>query len=327
MRSYILSIGLFLVAIFAVLAVLLSIRSEDLQSPYLTITESEYADSQQTKVVSNCYTYDISAKRLKKQGSVLNTAGFPMTIYSTNEQQMLYVGYSGNGDQLFSKNGDQQLTDELCAFNHAFQCGESLFLAAKYLEHYCIEPIMLDMSDGMLKQILPDEKDDTFTWSASNDPQNRRVVFSCYSDSEMRQAVNSYEGNIDLGEYPENPSSTIFIYDLDSKKLKKVYKTEEYLCGIAADDKFLYYCASSSSLSPKEENKLYRVSFESQKREIIPCSFFITGDMAVWNNVLYFVGWFQGRRGCYSYNLENHSVEKIFLGPQSGFVNGMSMNY
>lgn len=327
MKKQIFLIGLILIAVFASSVVLVSCHKQEIHSPYLSITYSEYANPEETEVTSSCYTYDLVNGKTCKKGEISNTAGFPLTLYARNNSQMMYVGYSGKGDQLYVKKGRKQLTDEFCAFNHAFLCDDQFFLAAKFLEHFCIEPVLLDMSNGQIRRILHDKRDDTFTWSASCDPLNKNVVFSCYSDSEMRNSVNSFSGDIENSEYPSNPRSTIYMYNIEKDELTPIYETCDYIYGVATDGVHLYYCGSKSSLSPKEENKLYCVALKTQKKESISCPIKITGDMAIWHGKLYCVGWFKDIRGCYSFDLNNESVDKIFSGSNSGFINGLSINY
>lgn len=80
--------------------VFLPMRGREIQGPYLTITETETIDEEANEMASNCYTYEIGKERLKKKGEVSNTAGYPLTLYSTKKSKVLYIGYSGNGDQL-----------------------------------------------------------------------------------------------------------------------------------------------------------------------------------------------------------------------------------
>ena len=309
--------------------VFLSMRGREIQGPYLTITETETTDEEADEMISNCYTYEIGKERLKKQGEVSNTAGYPLTLYSTKKGKVLYIAYSGNGDQLYqsAKRKAEQMTDQFCGFNHMFQCQDQLFMAAKYLEHYCIEPVMLDLTSNEITQLLIDKSDDTFTWSTSCDPKNNRIVFSCYSDSEMRAKLDFFDGDPERKEYPGNPKSKIYLYYIEKGELKQVFDTSEYLYGIAVDDKNIYYSAGKSSLSPKGENQLMRVSIKTGEEELVPCPISITGDMAVWNNELYCVGWMGDQRGCYRFHLKTGAIKEIYSAPENGFLNGMSMSY
>lgn len=163
-------------------------------------------------------------------------------------------------------------------------------MAAKYLKHYCIEPVMLNLTSNEITQLLIDKSDDTFTWSTSCDPKNNRIVFSCYSDSEMSAKLDFFDSDPERKEYPGNPKSKIYLYNIEKRELKRVFDTSEYLYGIAADDKCIYYSAEKSSLSPKGEGQLVKVSKITGEKEVVPCPISIAGDMAVWNNEFYCVG-------------------------------------
>lgn len=302
---------------------------DDNNKPYITITETVSSEGNNPETKSNCYEYDIDKKTLVKRGEVPYTAGYPLTLYSRSDKSILYIAYSGMGDQVFRKRGrnTSQITKDFCAFNHMFICNGQVFMAAKFLKKYCIEPVLLDLNTNSIRKLLPDKNDDTFTWSATCDPQNDTIVFSCYSDSEMRALLDVYSGDPENGEYPLNPKSTIYEYDLKEGKIRKIYETKDYLFGIGISGKNLYYSGAKSSLSNKDNTNLIHVSLSSGAVEKVDCPIHITGDMFIVENDLYCVGWFNNVRGCYKYDFIKREVETVLLPEETSFINGISLSY
>lgn len=293
--------------------------------PYLNITESFYTDEYESGMESRCYIYDLDNKEFVQKGKVPYTSAYPLTLYSNKENTIFYSALSNRGDQLYRDNEgeEEQLTDQFCALNYIFQCGDKLFLAAKYLEKYCIEPFLYDLDTGEVVQVFPDPDDDRFTWSAVSDPNNNKVYFSYYSDSLGRELMDMAE---DV-EYPEEPPSTICVLDMDAETVSEVYETDGYIAGMAADGDYLYYGGAESSFSPDEDFKCYRIDIKSGERTELPAPVVITGQMAYWDNILYCLGWKDGIRGIYAVNLDTYETELIHEQEDGGFINGMSLNY
>ena len=296
--------------------------------PYLNITESFYTDEYESGMESRCYIYDLDNKEFVQKGKVPYTSAYPLTLYSNKENIIFYSALSNRGDQLYRDNEgeEEQLTDQFCALNYIFQCGDKLFLAAKYLEKYCIEPFLYDLGTGEVVQVFPDPDDDRFTWSAVSDPNNNKVYFSYYSDNLGRELM-SRDNSLGNVEYPEEPPSTICVLDVDTETVSEVYETDGYISGMAADGDYLYYGGAESSSSPDEDFKCYRINIKSGERTELPVPVVITGQMAYWDNILYCLGWKDGIRGIYAVNLDTYETELIHEQEDGGFINGMSLNY
>ncbi|MDO4174054.1 MAG: hypothetical protein Q4D42_04765 [Eubacteriales bacterium] len=300
-------------------------------SPYLSITETVYLDEAQTEMQSICLIYDFEKEKLIQKGTVPYTSGYPLTTYSEAQNCVWYSALSDCGDQLYQNKGGEtvQVTDQLCALNHIVQCGDKLFLAAKYLDHYCIEPNFFDMKRGELKQIFPDENDDRFTWAVTCDPQADCLYFSYYSDNLQRGNLQAYneQHHTEQAEIPDCAPSTICSIDVDTEEITPVYQTEDYVWGLAVSGQQLYYCGSKSGVSPKEEHTCYLVDLKTQEKTECDFPVLISGDMAWWDHVLYCMGWKDEVRGIYAIDLISGDVTLVYRASEQGFINGLSLNY
>ena len=182
---------------------------------------------------SRCFFYDIKEKKLEQKGTVSYTSSHPLTLYSTRNDKIYYSAFSGEGkgNQIYLDNNEtgEKKTDQFCDFNYLIQCGEQYFMAAELLNHYCIEPIVCDAEFQNCSRVMFDKKDDRFTWMVSTVPKENKIVFSHYSDNEMREA-NDVEGG--------NAPSKIAMLDLETKKTETVYETKYYIDGIACEGKY-----------------------------------------------------------------------------------------
>lgn len=300
-------------------------------SPYLSITETVYLNEAKTEMESICIIYDFKKGKLIRKGQVPYTSGYPLTTYSNIQDRVFYSALSDNGDQLYQEDKGKavQLTDQLCALNHIVQCGNKLFLAAKYLEHYCIEPNFLDIKSGELKQIFPDTNDDRFTWAVTCDPKADRLYFSYYSDNLQRGNLEEYnkQNYTDETEIPDCAPSTICSIDVNTEQVMPIYQTDDYIWGIAVSGQQLYYCGSKSSISPKQDHTCYLVDLKTQEKTKLDIPIQVSGDMAVWDNVLYCIGWKDDIRGIYTIDLETKEAKLLHSASEKGFINGFSLNY
>ncbi len=300
-------------------------------SPYLSITETVYLDEEQTQMESICVIYDFKRRKLIQKGRVPYTSGYPLTTYSSVQNCVFYSALSDRGDQLYQeKNGKTvQLTDQLCALNHIVQCGDKLFLAAKYLNHYCIEPNLFDLKSGKLEKIFPDTNDDRFTWAVTCDPEANHLYFSYYSDNLQRGNLEEYnkQNYTEETEVPDCAPSTICAVDVNTEKVTPIYWTDDYIWGIAINGSNLYYSGSKSSISPKEDHTCYMVDLRTKEKTNLDIPILISGDMAVWDNILYCIGWNNDVRGIYMIDLKTKNVQLLYKASEKGFINGFSLNY
>ena len=260
-------------------------------SPYLSITRSFYSEESESGMGSRCFFYDIKEKILEQKGTVSYTSSHPLTLYSTRNDKIYYSAFSGEGkgNQIYLDNNEngEKKTDQFCDFNYLIQCGEQYFMAAELLNHYCIEPIVCDAEFQNCSRVMFDKKDDRFTWMVSTVPKENKIVFSHYSDNEMREA-NDVEGG--------NAPSKIAMLDLETKKTETVYETKYYIDGIACEGR-------------------------------LKLPFYIMDQMALYDNILYFLGWKGDTRGIYAYNLTTKEYDVIMEEVEDEFINGFSLNY
>lgn len=290
-------------------------------SPYLSITQSFYSEESESGMSSRCFFYDLKEKKLEQKGTVPYTSASPLTLYSTIDDAIYYSAFSGKmkGNQIYSDHNGivEKKTDQFCDFNHLIQCGKQYFMAAELLENYCMEPIVCDAEFQNCSRVMYDKKDDRFTWVTSAVPKENRVVFSHYSDNAMRETG--------VG---ETAPSKIAMLDLETKKTETVYETEYYVTGIACEGKKLILaCAPDGSTDSNEDEKLYEINLDTKKRVRLKLPFEIRSQMALYDNVLYFLGWKGDIRGIYAYNLTTKEYDIIMEQPEDEFINGFSLNY
>ena len=305
--------------------------------PYITITTTTYVDEIQTETVntnmeSACLVYDLSQKQLEEKGAAPYTSMYPLTCFSKKSGEFFYSALSQKGDQLYGIQSGipTQLTTQLCALNHMFQCNDKLFLSAKYLEHYCIEPVLFDLSSKQIKKLFPDVKDDRFTGCATCDPAENLVYFSYYSNYEMRKQnliFNDKRHTEEENVYPDAAPSNICAIDMETETVKQVYTTPDYIWGLAVSGKTLYYVGSKSGGSPVKDRICYKVDLESGQKEALDTSVNISSDMAVWNDVLYCIGHKDEIRGVYAIDLATENTTLIYTANERTYINGLYLNY
>ncbi len=151
-------------------------------SPYLSITESYYTGTSETDIGNQCIIYDLQTQKIVHKGSVDYTSAYPLTAYSKNFDDIFFSADSGHGDQVYqySNNQNIQLTDKFYAINYIIPCGNKLFVAAKLLKHYCIEPFIFDPVSKEVDRVFEDKEDDRFTWSAGTIPESNSVLFCLF---------------------------------------------------------------------------------------------------------------------------------------------------
>ena len=101
-----------------------------------------------------------------------------------------------------------------------------------------------------------DKKDDRFTWMVSTVPKENKIVFSHYSDNEMREA-DDVEGG--------NAPSKIAMLDLETKKTETVYETKYYIDGIACEGKKLILSCAPNGVTTRQKHKIYEGKFRYKK--------------------------------------------------------------
>jgi hypothetical protein len=163
-----------------------------------------------------------------------------------------------------------------------------------------------------------DKKDDRFTWMVSTVPKENKIVFSHYSDNEMREA-DDVEGG--------NAPSKIAMLDLETKKTETVYETKYYIDGIACEGKKLILSCAPNGVTTRQKHKIYEVNLDTKKSVRLKLPFYIMDQMALYDNILYFLGWKGDTRGIYAYNLTTKEYDVIMEEVEDEFINGFSLNY
>lgn len=293
------------------------------RSPYLSITRSFYSKESESGMSSRCFFYDIETKKLEQKGTVPYTShSHPLTLYSTRNDKIYYSAYSGKGkgNQIYLDNNGigVKKTDQFCDFNYLIQCGEQYFMAAELLHYYCIEPVVCDAEFQNCNRVMPDKKDDRFTWMVSTVPKENKIVFSHYSDNEMRES-DDIEG--------ENAPSKIAMLDLETKKIETVYKTKYYVDGIACEGNKLILSCAPNGVTTRQKHKIYEIDLDTKKSVRLKLPFYIMDQMALYDNILYFLGWKEDVRGIYAYNLATKKYDVIMEEVEDEFINGFSLNY
>ena len=250
------------------------------------------------------------------------TSSHPLTLYSTRNDKIYYSAFSGEGkgNQIYLDNNEtgEKKTDQFCDFNYLIQCGEQYFMAAELLHHYCIEPIVCDAEFQNCSRVMFDKKDDRFTWMVSTVPKENKIVFSHYSDNEMREA-DDVEGG--------NAPSKIAMLDLETKKTETVYETKYYIDGIACEGKKLILSCAPNGFTTRQKHKIYEVNLDTKKSVRLKLPFYIMDQIALYDNILYFLGWKGDTRGIYAYNLTTKEYDVIMEEVEDEFINGFSLNY
>lgn len=289
--------------------------------PYLSITRSFYSKKSESGMSSRCFFYNIKEKKLEQKAIVPYNSSNPLTLYSTRNDKIYYSAFSGKGkgNQIYLDNNGtgEKKTDQFGDFNYLIQCGKQYFMAAILLKHYCMEPIVCDAEFQKCSRVMFDKKDDRFTWMVSTVPKENTIVFSYYSDNEMRKADD--EGR--------NAPSKIVMLDMETKKTETVYKTKYYIDGIACEGKKLILSCAPNGLTTRQKHKIYEVNLDTKKRVRLKLPFYIMDQMALYDNVLYFLGWKGDTRGIYAYNLTTKKYDVIMKEVKGEFINGFSLNY
>lgn len=295
---------------------------EETLSPYLSITQSYYEDAEQTSMKSRCLVYNLEKKTLEEKESLPYTSAYPLTMYSDRADKVYYTALSERGDQIYSyegKDNSEKKTTEFCLINYIMQCGNKYFAVARLLDNFCMEPFVFGEDFTQLSRVFYDEKDDRVTWTASTIPEKDSVIFSYYSDEAERRSDETAE--------EDSAGSDIAILDMQTEEIRNVYHTDRYVWGVASDGDILYICSAPSGTSNKKKNKCYEVNLATQESKELDIPVCITGDMALWNHVLYFLGYIDDVRGVYSYDLDNGQTELIMRQSDEEFINGFSLNY
>ena len=289
-------------------------------SPYLSITESYYTDTSETGIGSQCIIYDLQTKKFVHKGSVDYTSAYPLAAYSKNFDDIFFSADSGHGDQVYqySNNQNIQLTDKFYAINYIIPCGNKLFVAAKLLKHYCIEPFIFDPVSKEVDRVFEDKEDDRFTWSAGTMPESNSVLFSYYSDSVQR--------NCD-----ENDCSTsgIALLNMETGKVKQIYKIHKYIWGVAGNEEKLYICCAKAGVGKRNYNILYEVDMATKKKKKLDVPIVVTEKLELWDNTLYCIGREKNdeNRGIYAIDLDSLKAEPVYLQQEDAFINDFSMCY
>lgn len=289
-------------------------------SPYLSITESYYTNASETDIGSQCIIYDLQTKKFVHKGSVDYTSAYPLTAYSQNFDDIFFSADSGHGDQVYqySNNQNIQLTDKFYAINYIIPCGDKLFVAAKLLKHHCIEPFIFDPVSKEVDRVFEDKKDDRFTWSAGTIPESNSVLFSYYSDNAERNCN-------------ENDCSTsgIALLNMETGKVKQIYKIHKYIWGVAGNKEKLYICCAKSGVGKRNYNTLYEADLATNKKKKLDVPIVVTEKLELWDNTLYCIGREKNdeNRGIYAIDLDTLKTEPVYLQQKDAFINDFSMCY
>lgn len=89
----------------------------------------------------------------------------------------------------------------------------------------------------------------------------------------------------------------------------------------------IYLCCAPSGTSEKEQKKIYAITVSMQEWEELETPFCVTGEMALWDNVLYCLAEKHSVRGIYTWTLEQKYAEQLIRENDEKFINGFSMNY
>ena len=135
------------------------------------------------------------------------------------------------------------------------------------------------------------------------------------------------QNHTEATEVPDCAPSTICSIDVNTQKVTPIYWTDDYIWGIAINGSNLYYSGSKSSISPKENHTSYMVDLRTKEKTNLDIPVLISGDMAVWDNTLYCIGWNNDVRGIYMIDLKTKDVRLLYKASEKGFINGFSLNY
>lgn len=298
------------------------------ETPYLSITESAYTN--ETEMESRSVTYHMDTGQVIERGTVPYTSQYPLTCYSTKYKNVLYTANSDRGDQVYLYNLPEstQLTTEFSSINEMFQCGDKIFIAAKFLKHYSMEPVVLDTETGECIRVFPDENDDRFLWSATCDPNVNSVYFSWYSDSESRENSEKFNELQTTNSELLQPAPSFFCkIDLNTNEISTVFDTPLYVISLAVSGDTLVFNALPSAIS-HIDTSCYIVNLKTKEEErlILPVEF--TGQIALWNDILYGLGYDEsGVRGVYSVSLVDKTKTLLYQTSEGCFINNVSINY
>lgn len=127
---------------------------------------------------------------------------------------------------------------------------------------------------------------------------------------------------------PPAAPSNICSIDMATEEVRQIYSTDDYIWGIAAAGQKLYYAGSRGAFS--REHKCYVVDLQAKTKTELDVPVHISGEMAVWKDTLYCLGWKDGIRGIYEIDLATMDTTLIYSAGKDGFkgfINGFSLNY
>ena len=169
-----------------------------------------------------------------------------------------------------------------------------------------------------MDRVFEDKEDDRFTWSVGTIPESNSVLFSYYSDSVQR--------NCD-----ENDCSTsgIALLNMETGKVKQIYKIHKYIWGVAGNEEKLYICCAKAGVGKRNYNILYEVDMATKKKKKLDVPIVVTEKLELWNNTLYCIGREKNdeNRGIYAIDLDTLKAEPVYLQGEDAFINDFSMCY
>lgn len=288
------------------------------KKPYLTITETYHENEKNGDMYSRCIVYDIQTGKLGQEGLTAYTAGYPLSTYSRKFSDVFFSGDSGQGDQVYQYNNGEciKITDQFRSINYIIQCDDKLFVVASLSGHTAQEPFIVDPVSKECNRMFPDKNYDNTTWAVSTVTNSDSMLFSYQSSKEEYK---------NLDKKIDKTVRKIALLNLKTGAIKQIYKIKHYIHGIAGNKNKLYLNCSLDGVGGK--HFYYKINLKTKKKKKFKPPITITGDMALWNNQLYCIGYKGHIRGIYSINLTTLKEKLICEQKENEFINGFSLNY
>ena len=180
-----------------------------------------------------------------------------------------------------------------------------------------MKPVIVDLKMKNYKVLLDDgKKDDLQCGEIGVDYDRHILYFSTYSDKEGRKNLNTGKPIY----------YSIYAYNLDTKKLKRVWKKKKYIAEIAASNGKLYlYLADTIEMNNEEiicineDGSEETIDLEGRNNK--------HPYMEVLNGKMYFLGEMNNKRGVLSYDLVTREIKPVLYQNDGEHINNISLNY
>lgn len=288
--------------------------------PYLSITETYYTDPNSDfpndEMESRVFEYD--GERVEEKGTVPYNSSYPLTCYSKKDDCIYYIGDAGNRYAVYKKGKDEFLfSNDFCMYNELSHLGDCYFVSAIKSQTSCMKPVIVDLKMKNYKVLLDDgKKDDLQCGEIGVDYDRHILYFSTYSDKEGRKNLNTGKPIY----------YSIYAYNLDTKKLKRVWKKKKYIAEIAASNGKLYlYLADTIEMNNEEiicineDGSEETIDLEGRNNK--------HPYMEVLNGKMYFLGEMNNKRGVLSYDLVTREIKPVLYQNDGEHINNISLNY